>query len=338
MDDNEQGNFDLENKRIDEFLSYLENLKATKSELEANAKCKDIIYFFDDIVSEPDFLELINWNLFMERRFFNIFPKLLSAFSSHHTIVLQLIKLINAIFTKSILFCLKFINSKRGLQSFQFILSKKETEADVLIYLVANLNILSRYSEESIFKWKDLNIVNSLLDCLKRDERLKRTIFQTIINVAQNEEASVINEICSNISIFKKIFEQAYQDFQSDTFNRMEKEFFVVKDNEICVKKFQVHVINIEYGQMTLTNLLLTLYRFILLCPEQNKRIYDEFNLKPSLKLMLTKGNLIEKKFCIKILGQLVFEFEIRNEFLNEIEFLDAIYQDLSKGKSLYII
>ncbi len=185
---------------------------------------------------------------------------------------------------------------------------------------------------------KDLNIVNSLLDCLKRDERLKRTIFQTIINVAQNEEANVINEICSNISIFKKIFEQAYQDFQSDTFNRMEKEFFVVKDNEICVKKFQVHVINIEYGQMTLTNLLLTLYRFILLCPEQNKRIYDEFNLKPSLKLTLTKGNLIEKKFCIKILGQLVFEFEIRNEFLNEIEFLDAIYQDLSKGKSLNII
>ena len=56
---------------------------------------------------------------------------------------------------------------------------------------------------------------------------------------------------------------------------------------------------------MTLTNLLLTIYRFILLCPDQNKKTYVDFKLKDTLKLILFKGNVIEKKFCIKLLGKI---------------------------------
>ena len=144
----------------------------------------------------------------------------------------------------------------------------------------------------------------------------------------------MINEICAHLGLFRKILEQAYHDYEANSLNRVEKEFFIESNDEVSIKKFQVHVINVEYGQMTLNNLLLTIYRFILLCPDQNKKIYDDFKLKDTLKLILLKGNFIEKKFCIKLLGQLMFEFEIRNDFHKEIDFLKEILQSLKPGKS----
>ncbi len=334
MNDSDQVNFDEENKKINEFLSYLASLKCSKTELENNSKCKDIIYYLHEIISVPDYLDMVDWNLFIKNKCFNVFPKLIAAFLTHHTTLLELVKTLNAIFNRSIMFCLKFSNSKRGLQSLQTILTHKFTEGTMLVYIIANLNILSRYSEESLFRWKELNIVNKLFECLKRDERLKRAIIQAIINGAQNEDANVINEICAHLGLFQKILEQAYHDYETNSLNRVEKEFFIESSDGVSINKFQVHVINVEYGQMTLTNLLLTIYRFILLCPDQNKKTYIDFKLKDTLKLILFKGNVIEKKFCIKLLGQLMFDFEIRNDFHKESDFLKEISHSLKPGKS----
>ena len=211
----------LKSKQLIEHIDYLENLnlnynQITSKQLVLNdPKCIETIGHLHEIItSKRDDLikkgenELVDWQIVVEKKCFNLFPKLIIAFSStlsvsapNHILLLSyLIQTLNVIFTKSARFCQKFNLSKKGLYSLSSLLSvnvnadiNENDNSALLVLLVANLNILSRYSEQSLAKWKQLRLIESLMNVLSREPRLKRTVYQIIINVAHNESEWLVN-------------------------------------------------------------------------------------------------------------------------------------------------
>ena len=393
-------------KKLAVWLDYLDHLKVTnKIELTTDAKCLDAIFHVHEMTmaiaaSSMNTNANTKWlDLFIEKRSFNVWPKLISAFLTtsppssvgllqHKVILIRLIAVLNVCLTRSSLFCLKFLRSKRGLVSLSALLNSlvgeehtsldADTNARLLVPLVANFNVLSRYAvaatytvtttstkveseqeeeeeeveesqtpdeqESCLYQWRELRLDRKLLDVRVKEPRLTRTILQTIINVAgtstfhwdenenEDQEEIGVEKLWSEVvPLFRPILERACKDFAANTLRRVDKEFIVSSSSSsfYSIQKFAVHLVQVEFGQVALTNLLWTLYRLTLLCPARNAALYTEFDLKANLRRLLDKASLIESVFCLKLIAQLLFVSEIRNDFLTEVDFLRAMHKSM---------
>ena len=335
----DEENFDAENKRISEFLDYLLQLTNPLEQLIDDPKAFDVISYLHRITSIAEFSELIDWKLFLDKQCYTLFGQFVSDLlgklktctdGNPKQTFAHLIKLLNAIFSKSALFCVHF-NHTAGLDAFINTLKEvglvekllKTSMGDFLVYLVANLNLLSRYSEDSLHKWKRLDATNALLNALNFEPRLKRSVFQAIINVAHDEDEPMIDSIGSSVVIFKEMLDQACVDLKMDMIDRDFKEFL---DDYANVKRLKIHIIQVQYGKMALTAVLYAFYRVIMLNDHIKQNVYFDLTLKDYLKIILHKGNLVEKKFTLKLFAQLMFDNEaIRKDMASDKELTTSI-------------
>ena len=343
--------FNDTNEKIERALDYLTDFDSPV-DLVNDQKAYELIYFLNQVSEIRELFDYIEWSIYGDKDSPRIFGEVIyhlfdinkdldfspddklkldkpTVYNTRKcNIFFYLVKLINSVLSKSVLFALKF-NRTIGLDAFILILKDAELiknlnnseSRDFLIYLVANISILSRYSEESIRKWRDLDTIKTLLNISKTEPRLKRTILQAVTNLANDYELETIAEIHSNIRIFKKILDKGVTDFGANNFYRKKKEF-LEQDNK--VKIYDVHIIQVEYGLMTITAVLLAFYR-LALNDKTRTDIYFNYKILTPLKMILLKGSYIEIKYTLKLIAQVSFNEAIRNDLINDTELIEAI-------------
>ena len=341
-------NFADGNEKISECIDYLSNLKEPSiivNDVQAYAK----VAYLNMICQVRSYFDLIDWNMFADKRSYELFAEIIyylyeikdelefaNVQATHKSILLvHLVKLVNSIVSKSLNFGAKF-NSSRGLDAFFLVLKDDELvtrirveHSDTINTICANLNWLSRVSEDTLKKWRSLDAVPILLDMLRKDStKASISVSQTVINIASDEELDNMPEIELPIRQHMTLLETCAQDFEQDHFNREFKEF-MADDNTIA--KYKVHLINtcavLKLAQaqyLTLTSILLVFYRLSI-----NETIkldlYFNHKIVALLKVILAKASLIEQKYVLKLVAQLTFNKKITEDLLLDTAFVDLI-------------
>jgi hypothetical protein len=200
-------------------------------------------------------------------------------------------------------------------------------EVSLFEYIVMNILSLSRMADESKNVWLDLDPVNLLLKIARVKETTKFDAFLAISNICDDKQIESLTEIHSIISIIIERLKQIENDFNNDDFKRSNRQ--VVIDNKIV--DCEVHCITqMNSTKTSIIVLLQGLYK--LSVNEKIKAdIYNNFDIKKSLKVLLLKGNHFEAYFTLRLIAQLSFSECISNDLLKDDEFI-TILDNLSKS------
>ena len=198
----------------------------------------------------------------------------------------------------------------------------KSKVKSILNPLVANLNWLSKISEDTNKKWHDMDIINCLMRLIKIDSSFKFCAYQIMINIANDNEIESITEInLISLEFIKKWLDKAASDFEQNKFFREKKEFLEDK-NQVTV--YDVHLIEGEIGFVALTSILIGLYRLSINDKTRHELFYNLKILEP-LKKILAKGSCIEIDYSLKLIAQLSFNNQIVNDLLKDKELIEIV-------------
>jgi hypothetical protein len=314
---------------LNKLSSIRENSGKIDWNLYSENGCDDILaqilYKLNEISDKIDFdIDKVEYDIKLESSNLNARRKCMLIYMS---------KLINNILSQSLIFGIKF-NNTIGVDAFILLLKNsdlieriiKSEEKYLIATWCANLNWLSKTCEETLKKWQTYDTIKVLLRILELDTRiasLEVTICQTIVNIASDHELENMSEIQACISLHIKLLEVCAQEFRSRNFHREIKEYL---NDENLIEKHEVHMVKIfePSGYLTITSLLQVFCRIsvndkIRLC------LYFNRDFKSTLKSILFGANLIELKFTLNLLAQLIFNETIRNDLLKDKELVNFL-------------
>jgi hypothetical protein len=355
-----KSNFNNGNENLIEIIDYLIKIKEPAKLIEDELSY-EAIFFLYQISEVREFFSLIDWNIYAKKDCHLLFSQIVNYLYlirndldfEKDTIELEniesecnlnkrrisvfyyIIKLINSIVSKSVTFGLKF-NQTIGLESFILIIKDenffmkvyKSKVKSILNSLLANLNWLSKISEDTNKKWHDMDIINCLMRLIKIDGSFKFCAYQTMINIANDNEIESISEInLISLEFIKKWLDKAASDFEQNKFFREKKEFLEDKNQ---VKVYDVHLIEGEFGFVALTSILIGLYRLSINDKTRHELFYNLKILEP-LKRILDKGSCIEIDYSLKLIAQLSFNNQIVNDLLKDKELIEIVRNLKSK-------
>lgn len=187
----------------------------------------------------------------------------------------------------------------------------------LLILVIKNLSIFSRYSDGRMKEWTDLKLVETLIELINLLEEKHEIDYQEIIissyytigNIANDKQIEELPQINFVIKILIEELVTIANIFESNKF--IEKIKIEILNDENKIEKFEV-----SYLKRALTGTLYGLTRFAINLSTR-KKIFEQIE---SIKTIIYKGNRIEKFYSLKLLAQLCFCDEIAQEVKNDTE------------------
>ena len=350
----------INQKSLDEFLIYLNEFEDAKTVFNNETIYKDFI-FIRYYVKNPIFKK---YDEFSRRNCDLIFEKMLNHFyeisdevdfdtveleipiqrinkpeglnQRRFTIFYNLLTIINEIIFRSIELnvYLGKIEIVKALSAFlnEDFIKRLWNQKCIILLIIKNLSILSRWADDNKKEWNDLNLVEVFLDIIKlfkdniekESEEIIISSYYTIGNIADDKQIEaldgiglIVNKLLDELVLIAEYFEQ-------DKF----------------IQKVKMQFINggktIDYLKVSFKSVTGTLYcltRFAV--NEKTKKII--FHKYKALKTIIFKGYTIEKTCALRLLSQLCFNQDIARfvaEDVEMFEFLEEIYQN-HKNKDL---
>ena len=350
----------INQRNLDEFLAYL-------NELDDPAKIFDDFSVYKDIVNMKYYIknpifkkyeEFVTHNsvvLFekMFKHFYEIskdmdFESLLIEVGSQtdknnlnqrrFTIFYNLLIILNEVIFRSIEINIYFgkLGLVKAIASYlnEDFIKKIANKKNIILLLIKNLSIMSRWADDHKKEWNDLNLVEIFLNIIKmfkdKDESDNQEIiissYYTIGNIADDKQIEALPEITFVIEKLLNELVQIADYFEHNKFLEKVKLQFMNGDKKIDYLK-------VSYLNRAITGTLYGLTRFAV--NEKTKNIiFDKFK---SLKAIVFKGNTIEKTCALRLLAQLCFNEDIGHDVLADVKLCKYLQEivDNHKNKDL---
>jgi hypothetical protein len=187
----------------------------------------------------------------------------------------------------------------------------------LLLLVIKNLSIFSRYSDDNRKEWNDLNLIETLIELLSlyedkseaNNQEIILSTYYTIGNIANDKQIEQLPETNFVIKILIDELVLIAQHLENNKY--LEKIKIEILNEENKIEKFEV-----SYLKRALTGTLYGLTRFAVNFSTK-KTIFEQIE---SIKTIIYKGNRAEKLFSLKLLAQLCFCDEIAEEVKKDTE------------------
>lgn len=323
MEENSESAFEInfftfDNKKLRIVLDHLARFKKKVSKAVDDQKCFDYLTALH-LVSYSPKINLLDMNIYMEKKAYSLFASYLSYFASicddidfpafvndqnntdlnrrRINVLYFIARILNTVTSRSSLFTIEF-NQTVGLKALlSFFEHEKclkslcgcdfKDETDLTGILLSDISWLSKCSDENKQVWVNIKAANTLLNAAKyiNQERNLLILYQTITNLVddkQIENDSAIHK-CSDILI--NFFQLGSDRLRNGFCAVLEKEFYI--DNVISKQK--VHCFKVEKSSQTLVGILQALYR-LAINETMRYQIYESENFKQNILVYFSKG------------------------------------------------
>jgi hypothetical protein len=229
---------------------------------------------------------------------------------------------------------LGFLNNKRFCDTFN--------KMDCYVTIIMNINWLSKNAEMYKQEWNELHAAETLLRVAKTYSNGKINAYMAFVNVANDKLIESLEDTQYIIKLHVKMLNDVADIFnQPDVLLKRGMHEFIEEDDHEPIKHEVYSLVVYEYNvQYTVTGLILPLYRLSV----NNKikySMYCENNLRDPLRVIIFKGNDIEKKYALQLLAQLCFDplcidiirsdVELRKQIMLLANKTDTIVKQLPK-------
>jgi hypothetical protein len=182
-------------------------------------------------------------------------------------------------------------------------------------YLILNLTVLSKYSEDLLEEWVKLDWVNILFKALKLQPEKEFSIYFIITYICDDKQIETLNEFNSVILKYADFLKKTANDFKNNAFKR-DSRLMMINGEAIDVV---THTLVIDKVNSALGTVLKSLYKLSLNDKIKNV-IYYEQKIKDDLKVILLKGNEYETIFSLDLFIQLSFNEKIAEDLSKDEE------------------
>ena len=261
--------------------------------------------------------------------------------------------ILNKVFVRSILFSLKFQTSVglRAMFAFlgdeRFLAKYVDTSQSVFHSgafplvddIILNVFVLSKSSDEFRATWMDVGAIEALAFVAKVKPSVQQDVYMTMVNVADDNQIEHLDEIRTLTRVLVDQFNQCVMDFNDKRLNRTAK--CVIENFQIEV--VEIHAISVDRDQdsrsgdqenvddeaettVSMLSILDAMYR-LAVNDLTRLKFFFKYLLSANLKVVLFLGNAYERKLCLKLMAQLVFNRDINAHVLKDKEFLAVLNQ-----------
>lgn len=195
-------------------------------------------------------------------------------------------------------------------------------------YLILNLSVLSKYSEDLLEEWVKLDSVNILFRALKLQPEKEFSIYFIITNICDDKQIETLNEIETVVLKYSDFLKKTANDFKNNVFKR-DSRLMMINGEAIDVL---THTLVIDKVNTALGTVLKSLYKLSLNDKIKNA-IYYEQKIKDELKVILLKGNEYETIFSMDLFIQLSFNEKIAEDLSKDEEIKTFVYRENQNEK-----
>lgn len=295
-------------------------------EKKAEKTLADVLFELARLTSKIDFTK------------FNIDPfdqcKELNENDRRVSLIAFVLYILNISFTQSAQFTINFL-TRNGLRAHLKFIKNDEliqrltnvnivdfslTEYNLLDYVVLNINALSKYSSNNLQLWVETNTLNILMNLAKLQASTEFDAFLAVSNIANDKQIESLTEIHAVVTKLCHFLKMCANDFRNDSFYREKRQ--IVENGEIL--DVEVYCIHGEGISSSILVILRGLYK-LSVNDALKSDIYFKNDIKEDLITVLLMGNEIEKKYTLKILGQLSFNKSIAIDLNNQKQLIDYL-------------
>ncbi len=253
-----------------------------------------------------------------------------------------LLYIINIITRRSKDFCVQFVEHD-GLKACLLFLSddkfiRKNRNAkinnltgfplDLINYVTLNiLNLSIKTCEYQREIWLDLESVKILLNAASVQKSALLNAYWSIVYIVSDQQIENLKDIYSIVNLLVRLLIQCNNDMTEDLFDREDRQI----EFNGKILDIEVHVVKDEnFVSTSLTGLLECLYK-LSLNEKLKSEIYVKHDIKHCLKSFLSKGNVVEIYFTLKLLVQLSFSPVAVSDLVQDAELMITIKRLSSK-------
>ena len=159
----------------------------------------------------------------------------------------------------------------------------------LLDYIILNLaHISTKTLNKFKSKWKELEVVNKLLNVVKIDNSCFLHVYLTIVNLSTDfKQVENLIDLDTFAKRITQLLLQAKRDFSNDDFNRFTRQIHFNGKILEC----EIHSVKDEKSISISLKVLFDCLSKILVNDKKKADIYFRLNLKDCFKTFLTKGN-----------------------------------------------
>jgi hypothetical protein len=208
------------------------------------------------------------------------------------------------------------VNSERTLIMWD------QKENLLIEFLLQNLTSLSKYSEEYVQIWTELNACDTFLKIARLKPNLEFLAYNAMTNVANDREIETIGEFGT--------FSRKLVDLLSKFSDAVSGENTVRATRRVTENNMTLttEVVIIELADTNVTNSLASVMQSLYKLALNQKfrpELYWILNAREHLKSILKNGNHFEIKLAARVLAQLSFENDIAVDLDNDQEYTEFI-------------
>jgi hypothetical protein len=332
-------NFEANRGKLEAILSYLKNFKDPAKIIESE-KARQSIHFVRQLVFLNFYRESPNpFNIFSENGYEYIWTSLINHFykiidslhplSQNASVFDELIAITNCLCAYSLKYrlfyfhenclvsLLGFLNNSRFCETFN--------KTDCYVTIIMNINWLSKNAEMYKTEWNELHAAETLLKAAKTYANGKINAYMAFVNVANDKLIESLEDTQYIIKLHVKMLSDVAKIFNENRQLKRAVHEFIEEDEPEPIKHEVYSLVVPEYNvQYTVTGLILPLYRLSV----NNKikySMYNDNNLRDPLRVIIFKGNDIEKKYAVQLLAQLCFDPLCLDMIRNDVELKNQI-------------
>ena len=218
------------------------------------------------------------------------------------------------------------MNEKTRLESLLNFITNQEFIKSLLRYypdcigsIIFDINWSSKVADSHKIIWHQINAIKVLIEFTKIVDKWNLYVHMIIANVAFDNEIESLSEVNESIDNFVQL---ACECINDPDFITKKYEFFDDENN--TQHSFDVKVIEVNNVLITLTGLLLSLFR-LSINDKIKWAIYTKPNFKDALIKLIDIGIDVEIQYGMQLLVQLCFDEKVRDDLAKDDRFLDKI-------------